>query len=53
MQPGMAVTVVTAVEAGKPRSRYLLTPAARALVTTRTLGGDRVWDAVVRRQYGL
>jgi hypothetical protein len=45
--------VVQAVEAEQPRTRYLLTPAARAMVTTRTVGGDRLWDALVRRQIGL
>ena len=36
-----------------PRTRYLLTPAARAMVATRTVGGDRLWDRVVARQFGL
>ncbi|MGL5912047.1 MAG: oxidoreductase [Phycicoccus sp.] len=49
----VAVAIVKAVEAGNPRARYLLTPAARALVATRTLGGTRMWDSVVRRQYRL
>ena len=49
----VAKVIVRAVEADKPRTRYLLTPAARAMVTTRTVGGDRVWDALVRRQIGL
>ena len=43
---------VKAVEAARPRTRYLLTPAARAMVTARTLGGDRVWDRIVSRQLG-
>ncbi|MGL5816377.1 MAG: oxidoreductase [Phycicoccus sp.] len=49
----VAEAIVKAVEAGAPRARYLLTPAAKALVATRTLGGARVWDSVVRRQYRL
>ena len=49
----VAEVVVRAVEAGRPRTRYLLTPAARAMVTARTLGGDRVWDRIVSRQLGL
>ena len=49
----VARVVVKAVEAARPRTRYLLTPAARAMVTARTLGGDRVWDRIVARQLGL
>jgi short-subunit dehydrogenase len=49
----VAAVVVKAVEATRPRTRYLLTPAARAMVTARTLGGDRVWDRIVSRQLGL
>ena len=49
----VAEVVVKAVEAARPRTRYLLTPAARAMVTARTLGGDRVWDRIVTRQFGL
>ena len=49
----VARVVVTAVETARPRTRYLLTPAARAMVTARTLGGDRVWDRIVTRQFGL
>jgi short-subunit dehydrogenase len=48
----VAAVVVKAVEAARPRTRYLLTPAARAMVTARTLGGDRVWDRIVSRQLG-
>ena len=48
----VAKVVLKAVEARSPRSRYVVTPAARALITTRVLGGDRVWDALVRSQYG-
>jgi hypothetical protein len=43
--------VLRAVEARRPRSRYVITPAARALITARTLGGDRVWDGIVGRQF--
>lgn len=51
--PGaVARVVLKAVEARSPRSRYVVTPAARALITARTLGGDRVWDTIVRQQYG-
>ena len=48
----VAKVVLKAVEAGSPRSRYVVTPAARAAITARTVGGDRVWDAIVRHQFG-
>ena len=49
----VAAVVVRAVDAARPRSRYLLTPAAKAMAAARTVGGDRGWDALVTRQYGL
>ena len=49
----VAQTLVKAVEADRPRTRYLLTPAARAMVTARAVGGDRVWDGIVKRQFSL
>lgn len=48
----VAQALVKAVEVDRPRTRYLLTPAARAMVTARALGGDRVWDGIVSRQFG-
>ena len=47
----VARVVLNAIEARRPRSRYVITPAARAAITARTLGGDRVWDAIVRQQF--
>ena len=49
----VADAIVRVVEADKPRSRYLLTPAAKGMVAVRTLGGDRAWDALVKQQLGL
>jgi NADP-dependent 3-hydroxy acid dehydrogenase YdfG len=49
----VAQVVLKAVEADRPRTRYLLTPAARAMVVAHTLGGDRVWDRLMSRQFGL
>lgn len=49
----VAEVLVKVVEADSPRTRYLLTPAARAMVTARAVGGDRVWDRIVSRQLGL
>ena len=47
----VARAVLKAVESDSPRSRYVVTPAARALIAARTLGGDRLWDGIVRRQF--
>ena len=49
----VAQSIVKAIEADRPRTRYLLTPAARAMVTARAVGGDRAWDGLVKRQFGL
>jgi NAD(P)-dependent dehydrogenase (short-subunit alcohol dehydrogenase family) len=49
----VAQVVRRAVEAERPRSRYLITPAARAMVALRRFGGDRAWDAFVRRQFSV
>lgn len=47
----VARVLVRAVESRRPRTRYVVTPAARALIALRTLGGDRLWDAVVRQRF--
>jgi short-subunit dehydrogenase len=47
----VARTLLKAVEAESPKSRYLVTPAARAMVHARRLGGDRVWDAIIGQQF--
>jgi NADP-dependent 3-hydroxy acid dehydrogenase YdfG len=49
----VAKVALKAVEAERPRTRYVVTPAARAMITLRKLGGDRVWDGFVRRQFKL
>jgi len=49
----VADVIRKAVEARRPRTRYVVTPAAKAQVQLRRLGGDRVWDAFVRRAYRL
>ena len=49
----VAKVTLKAVEADRPRTRYVVTPAARAMITLRKLGGDRVWDGFVRRQFKL
>lgn len=47
----VAAAVERAVTAGRPRTRYVVTPAAVALVHMRRLLGGRVFDAYLRRQF--
>jgi NADP-dependent 3-hydroxy acid dehydrogenase YdfG len=47
----VAKVIRRAIESRHPRPRYVVTPAARALIATRTLGGDRVWDLMMRQQF--
>ena len=49
----VAEVIVKAVDARRPRTRYVVTPAAKAQVQLRRLAGDRVWDAVMRRAYRI
>ena len=49
----VAEVILKAVEARRPRTRYVVTPAAKAQVQLRRLGGDRLWDAVMRRAYRI
>ena len=49
----VAQVVVSAVAADRPRPRYLLTPAAKVMAATHTVAGDRVWDRLMARQFGL
>ncbi|WP_239382064.1 oxidoreductase [Frankia sp. CIT1] len=46
----VAKVIEDAVTAIRPRTRYLVTPAAKVLVHTRRLLGARVFDAYLRRQ---
>jgi len=48
----VARVIERAIRASRPRPRYLVTGAARALVHTRRLLGARVFDAFLRRQFG-
>ncbi|GAA2167579.1 SDR family NAD(P)-dependent oxidoreductase [Pedococcus bigeumensis] len=47
----VAKVVRRAIESGHPKPRYVVTPAARALIATRTLGGARLWDLMMRAQF--
>ena len=49
----VAQVVASVVAADRPRTRYLLTPAAKAMAATRKVAGDRVWDRLMARQFGL
>ncbi|MEU7008808.1 oxidoreductase [Streptomyces sp. NPDC046332] len=49
----VAEAVLHAARARRPRHRYVITPAAKAMVHLRRLAGSRVFDAVVRRQFDL
>lgn len=49
----VAKAVEHALTSRRPRSRYLVTPAAHLLVAIRRWGGDRGWDAFVRAQFDL
>ena len=49
----VGAVILRAVESVKPRSRYVVTSAAKALINLRRFGGDRVWDATMRSRYGL
>jgi NAD(P)-dependent dehydrogenase (short-subunit alcohol dehydrogenase family) len=47
----VAKVVERAATGPRPRSRYVITPAARMLVHTRRLLGAGVWDAYLRQQF--
>lgn len=47
----VARVIEKAISARRPRTRYPVTTAARLLMTTRRLLPDRVFDALLRRQY--
>ena len=49
----VAAVIVKALASTRPRSRYVVTSAAKVLINLRRLGGDRVWDLAMRRQFGL
>ena len=49
----VAAVIVKAVDTSRPRSRYVVTSAAKVMINLRRFGGDRVWDAAMRKQYGL
>ena len=48
----VAKVIRRAIESRHPKPRYVVTPTARALIATRTLGGSRLWDLMMRAQFG-
>jgi len=49
----VAKAVAHAVSARRPRTRYVITRTARALVTTRAVSPGPVWDRIVRASFGV
>ena len=49
----IAAVITRAATARRPRSRYLINPVARSVVTLNRLLPARAYDAVLRRQYKL
>ncbi len=49
----VARTVERALTTARPRSRYVVTPAARAMITARAFAPGKVWDRVVRMNFGI
>ncbi|MGB9377397.1 MAG: oxidoreductase [Mycobacteriales bacterium] len=48
----VASAVAKAVRVRRPRSRYVVTPVARGLITLRRTMPDRAWDLALRTQFG-
>jgi len=49
----VARAIEKALTAARPRSRYVITPAARALITVRAASPGKAWDRVVKATMGL
>ena len=49
----VARTVERALTAARPRSRYVVTPAARAMITARAVAPGKVWDRMVRLNFRI
>jgi NAD(P)-dependent dehydrogenase (short-subunit alcohol dehydrogenase family) len=47
----VATVIVKAVTARRPKPRYKVTASARVLMGTRRWTTDRIWDAILRRQF--
>ncbi len=49
----VAAVILRAVESNRPRARYVVTSAAKAMINLRRFGGDRMWDATMRNRFDL
>jgi short-subunit dehydrogenase len=49
----VAAVILRAVESTRPRARYVVTSAAKAMINLRRFGGDRMWDATMRKRFDL
>jgi NADP-dependent 3-hydroxy acid dehydrogenase YdfG len=49
----VAKVIVRAIEARRPRARYLISPMAKSLVAAKKLLPDRAHDALLKHQYKL
>jgi short-subunit dehydrogenase len=49
----VAQVITAAIAADRPRTRYLLTPAAKLMAATRTVAGDRAWERLMAQQFTL
>jgi NAD(P)-dependent dehydrogenase (short-subunit alcohol dehydrogenase family) len=49
----VAKVIATAVTTRRPRPRYKVTASARILMATRRWTTDRMWDAILRRQFAV
>jgi hypothetical protein len=47
----VAKVIERAITSARPRTRYVITPAAKALVHTRRLLGGRAFDTYLRLQF--
>jgi NAD(P)-dependent dehydrogenase (short-subunit alcohol dehydrogenase family) len=47
----VAKTIAKALSSRRPKTRYVVTPSARLMITQRRLLPDRVWDRVMRTQF--
>ncbi len=47
----VAAVIQKAIVANRPRARYVVTPAAKGLITMRRAMPDRIWDTFLRQQF--
>lgn len=50
--PGaVANKIAKALTAARPKPRYAVTPSAHMMINQRRFTPDRLWDAMMRRQF--